>query len=383
MMKTNMNKPRWWLYCQDLEFARRKQWEIALNETDSEKQANEIAVMTYLGIYSECEEQILRLNLTEYKQGREALYRARRALGGVNTWESLISKNISIETTIDEIDKAINNNEIICVNLVGGIGDQLEATSLLLGHTERHKAENGPRIEVRACGANNNEVDKYLKKTSASKFKACRQSFNKLEISYPVYRYWHEKRSDIPLQYNTMYDISKKREVMSEKLNLLVCWRCKINKDNLISTFTRSIPFNTIMEQMNNIKNEIEDELVRVVDITKYNCEEKKIISRNYPKITLVGDDIRSIGYLIKQISHSDKIISVDTSLIHISATCNRKVNALLPQYADERWLELMQSEGVYKNNVIIHRQKTFNNWGSKSISTLNNIIQNREDKIT
>ena len=71
------------------------------------------------------------------------------------------------------------------------------------------------------------------------------------------------------------------------------------------------------------------------------------------------------------------------TSLIHISATCNRKVNALLPQYADERWLELMQSEGVYKNNVIIHRQKTFNNWGSKSISTLNNIIQNREDKIT
>ena len=46
-----------------------------------EQQAKELAIMTYLGEYAECEKQIIKLDLSEYKQGRDALLRARRALG--------------------------------------------------------------------------------------------------------------------------------------------------------------------------------------------------------------------------------------------------------------------------------------------------------------
>ena len=96
-----------------------------------------------------------------------------------------------------------------------------------------------------------------------------------------------------------------------------------------------------------------------------------------------MGDSISSINYLIRFISQSDKIISVDTSLIHISTTCNRQVNALLPQHADERWRELMKSEGIYKKNVIVYKQESFHSWESSSKSIIDDIIKNEENCIT
>lgn len=382
-MNTNRTtEKRWWLYCQDLKFARYKQWDLALKVKQRE-QANELAIMTYLGEYAECEKQIIKLNLSEYKQGRDALLRARRALGKRNTWESLISKDIQIEPTIKQIDKAIKNGETICVNLVGGIGDQIESSSLLIGETEQYSPRKGPIIQIKAEGDNKEAVTEYLLRTNAKKMISGEQSYTNLNLSYPLYRYWRERSTNLPLVYKKLCDIKKKTKIKSGELNILVCWRCKMNKKNLISSFSRSVPFKTIMEFMQLIEKKIGIQRVNIIDITKYNGVEKKIISTNYPKIRLAGDTVNSIEYLIELISLSEMIISVDTSLVHVSATCNRQVNALLPKYADERWLELMKSEGVYKQNVIIHKQEKFHNWESCSKSILNNIIRNLENQIT
>ena len=56
-------------------------------------------------------------------------------------------------------------------------------------------------------------------------------------------------------------------------------------------------------------------------------------------------------------------IVSVDTSLTHLAATSGRQVHLLLPLFPDERWVELFEVPGVYKDWVIPHRQTCFNDW--------------------
>ena len=372
-----MQERRWWLYCQDLEFAREKQWDMILNENKPNRQAEELAIMTYLGQHQRCEEAIVRLNLTDYKNGRDALCRARREFGASNTWESLANNHMAIHSTLEEIDKTIKNKNTVCIRLVGGIGDQLEASSLILGQINNSDTDAGLKLTIKACGSKNEIVNKFLQKSRANKI--VENGINKrMEISYPLYRCWHEKKSKSKLIYEKLYDIEKREKKKEEQLKILACWRCKTCKENRLSSFSRSIPFQKVMDILGQIRHEIDSKKIRIIDITNYNKEEIAILRKNHPNICLEGENIKDIGYTAKLIAECHEVVSVDTSLVHIAATSNHKVHTLLPLNADERWNELMNTQSVYKSNVVIYKQIHFHDWKAPCRSLLRKITSDQ-----
>ena len=102
---------------------------------------------------------------------------------------------------------------------------------------------------------------------------------------------------------------------------------------------------------------------IRIIDISEYTKKEIEIIKRRYSFVELSREKIKSIKDTVEIIKTSKHIVSVDTSLIHISATCGRRVKALMPKYNDERWRELLNNKGVYKENVEIYQQQKYNRW--------------------
>ena len=69
--------------------------------------------------------------------------------------------------------------------------------------------------------------------------------------------------------------------------SMLVCWRTKKDINNVLSSYTRSVEFRTIVEILENM-HKAESEQIKVIeDISEYNSEEINIIKKNFPKQNL------------------------------------------------------------------------------------------------
>ena len=359
MTTTNKN---WWLYGNDIELARVLQWEKINNEHEKKRKIDEISVTTYLGDYKKCENEIISQRLFSETIGRQALFRARRGTQSNIAWSSLM-KGLQKERLQErELDKIFQMGIEICVELVGGIGDQLEAASVLLDQYENSKTSKRLDIRVKASGHERIVVENYLIKSRIRHMLKMGTSKSEVNVTYPMFRCWEEKKGTKKLEYAQLKNIKTVKQ-NKESIHILVCWRCKVDKLNLLSSFSRSIPFPEILKLMDYWKTKIQERSATIYDITKYNAEEKEILGKNFSNIYQLGDSIKNLDNTIELMEKSDKIISVDTSLLHICATCNRNVYGLLPLYSDERWHELIENEGVYKNNVITIRQEQYNDW--------------------
>ena len=195
----------WWLYANDLELARKLQWECIDKETDLARKAKLISITTYLGDHIKCEDEIERLELDKYIDGRHALCRARRARNSKKTWAALIDENNTIENIIKLINQSISSGNAICILLVGGIGDQLEAASLILAHSNMRKNGRDPDIRMKANGQKNSIVEEHLKKSRAAHLVASNSENFALEISMPMYLCWHEAVGKIDTAYEPLF----------------------------------------------------------------------------------------------------------------------------------------------------------------------------------
>ena len=88
----------------------------------------------------------------------------------------------------------------------------------------------------------------------------------------------------------------------------------------------------------------------------------------NYGNLNL--DEILAI------ISNLDLIISIDTSLLHMSYTLNKETWGLLSINSDYRWGKLYELDP--HKSLKIYQQLTFDNWDS----ALNNIKEDLVKKI-
>ncbi len=152
---------------------------------------------------------------------------------------------------------------------------------------------------------------------------------------------------DILIQSNKELDLKWKNQISNSKLNIGLAWSGSFNGPN---EPYRSIPlevFKRIFKLDANfycLQNEIWDrdlkyfKSLKLNDCSKYNLDEVASIIKNL-----------------------DLVITVDTSLLHLSASLNKETWGILSLYPDWRWGEFNKINPY--SNLKIFKQKSFNDW--------------------
>lgn len=94
-------------------------------------------------------------------------------------------------------------------------------------------------------------------------------------------------------------------------------------------------------------------------------------------EIVFCGDLVENFQDTAAILKSMDVVISVDTSLAHLSGALNIKTLVLLPWVAEWRWQEKNEST-VWYQNVILCRQDTAGDWGSavkKAELSINKVV--------
>ena len=129
-----------------------------------------------------------------------------------------------------------------------------------------------------------------------------------------------------------------------ETRGILFCWKSKIDKEEKLWAYLRSIPFSIIQSFYQELIPWAQDNQIKIIDITRYNHIEIQQLSKFENSLYLASDQIKSLNDTVQLMQISKLIISIDTSLIHVAQWFNRKPLMLCPKFPDGRWISTSKS---------------------------------------
>ena len=345
----------WPLFCNDLNQAQK--WIIdKLAQTPTDRQLGHQALS--LGLTGIIKKILTQDNLNlQDETARQWKFRLARLSGSVNPYAALIPPEVQIYTDL-QINHAKREGIPTVVSQLGGIGDHLEAISMLLTWSENEKM---PLIlQV------NPQLKEILTPLIASipqfvlESKVYQQAIPSMAMRDWICR--HEDRHTVG--YNAW--ITNKLAGQKDTKSLLCCWKAK-GEGNLLSAHLRSVPFPIVLEFYKRVK-EQNSELC-LTDISEWKPEELLILQGrgiNCVKPKEIG--LRGLMQACKK----QQIITIDTALAHLCAVTGTNATVLLNCIPDERWFELDKPENCYGKYLRIVRQSQFCNWDD-ALSSLAN----------
>lgn len=346
----------WWLYGNDLQLARELQHKLVHHCDSRNAQLSCISILSYIGDYDGCERWLNQVNGRRDVTGRQSDYRLRRFRRLPNPWRALIEADQE-EALNATIDSKLSAGLPVVVDLVGGIGDQLENAALLLNLQSQL-----PTISLRALGENAAIVTGVLEQVEGLNLLAqANPDQPHWRITAPWFRYWLG-RSGIRETIRKPL-LVKNPAGDADRDTLLVCWRTKPDPMNPLSSFSRSLPFGQIVALLEQWKTAAQRRGLQLIDISDYSLHEAKVLQTLYGDwVCLARNRLKSLHDTIKLMEQAQAIATVDTSLGHLSVLCGRKIHLLLPQWPDERWYDLL-TEGLYHQLTTVHQQSRFHSW--------------------
>jgi hypothetical protein len=353
-----MQSKLWFLYGNDRELALDELERIIRdNSVDVETRLKIISILTYIGAYDNCEYWLKKFNGHEHIIGQQSWYRIYRFKKQQNPWKGLLGENT--KNQIDEIITSyLKNNQIITIDLVGGIGDQIENAALIWASIQ--KLNRSELIKIKPNGENSMIVDKFLEEVAGFPLSSKKTEANHLRVSAPWFRHWlgEKKLEKAPIRL-----INENKPEVIKPLLILICWRCKIDINNPLSSFSRSVPFRRILAIYKEWESSIQNKKIGIIDISEYREDEHIALNKLYPWVKLYRNRIKSLRDTRQFIGKSHQIITVDTSLVHLCAAIGRDVSLILNKYPDERWCDLLSERGSYKDHVKVFQQTKFHDW--------------------
>ena len=360
LRQPNKGSPQgWWLYGRDLELARQLQVQRITGCESGEVQAFEIAQLTYLGAYSACHQWLDRTNASQFRFGRQAKCRALLAQGRLEGWHALADQ-AAFEKLRKIEDLLSRSGKGLVIDLVGGIGDQLQTAALVLALNSRGSFQG--RLWLRPSGPNARLVTDWLQSTNASQ----RLVWSEDQIfgfcSSPFFRILLSGMNEV-LDYQLFAQAADGHTAHATSTQILCCWRTKPDHSNPLTSFSRSLPLRTVFSVLEQWEPVFEKSGITLLDLSEYTEDEQELLQERFPFVQFIRREVRSLADTFGLIGQCKHIVSVDTSLTHLAATAGRQVHLLLPLFPDERWIELLAVPGVYKDWVVPHRQTRFHDW--------------------
>lgn len=351
----------WWLYADDLDLAIHKQHELISKIPSGEQQLKAISVLSYLGDYEGCAHWLKRVDGIKHLLGQQSMFRILRHQRDANPWRALISEE-KADSLIRIVDQRIKSGQPVLVDVVGGIGDQLESSAMLRCVKDNLSRSDG--LWIRPMGENSGIVRQLLEEADELPLAPIEALDQAWRITAPWFRFWLgikgiQEKIPLPLL------MDRKQKDDNQRRRLLVCWRTKPDRGNPLSSFSRSLDFRTIRELYGRWESQIVERDLQVVDLSDYSASEIDSLPRNRGWLKLARGAVQNLQDTRRLIKTSDKVVTVDTSLGHLAVLCDRDVHILLPLFCDERWLSLLSEPGIYLKRVIPHHQSQFNDWRS------------------
>lgn len=359
MAANEMPAKQWFLYGNDLDLARQqlglKISKTGENPTGYQQQLKLISLLTYIGAYDDCENWLRRVQGHSQLIGQQSTYRILRRRGEPNPWRGLLGGQ-GQQQLEQAIEQRFAQGLPLAVDLVGGIGDQLETAALLLA--SRSGLPRPEALWLRPSGENSGVVRALLAEVPGLPLEPSQGIEGSWHVTAPWFRFWMGLRGLEQAPAGLLQD----PQPAPGGGGLLVCWRCKPDPANPLSSFSRSLPFPLILELYGRWQGAA-TQASQLLDMGDYNPEEVQILGRQAPWVQLVRQQIRGLSDTRKLMAQCGAIATVDTSLGHLAVACGRQVQLLLPQFPDERWYDLLGRDSRYRQLVVPHRQEGFHRW--------------------
>ena len=179
---------------------------------------------------------------------------------------------------------------------------------------------------------------------------------------------YHCPLMSLPLAFDTRPDVvpAPRRYIHSDP-DLLAEWQRRLagigrpriglawsGNPNHANDRTRSLPLTWLMAAL-------PDHLC-YVSLHKDDWSPELRVGNTHPKVLQVADAHSDFGDAAALCDSVDLIVSVDTSLAHLSAALGRKTWLLLPFNADWRWL-LNRDDSPWYPSVTLYRQTSPGDW--------------------
>lgn len=358
----------WWLYGKDLSIARELQHQHIQTSKDRNSLLKSISILTYLGDYDGCEQWLEKVDARRDVIGRQSDYRLRRYRRQANPWQALMEVNRE-NSLCETIELRLKEGLPVVVDLVGGIGDQIENAALIKSlHTRwLHRSS----VSVRPLGENAGIVEQFLRQCEGLNLCEEADPQKHWRITAPWFRYWLG-HCGISETIESALRVDPKPTAQTTKL--LVCWRTKPDRENPLSSFSRSLPFSEVMSLLRRWQPIAQKKGVSLIDISDYTPYEAEQLRHHANWVDLARQRLHNLEDTCQLMQQSASIATVDTSLGHLAVLCGREVHLLLPLWPDERWYDLLK-QGVYQRLAKIHQQQKFHCW-EKPLESLSRSLQ-------
>ena len=277
-------------------------------------------------------------------------FRVARLHGEPNPYRHLIPKWFS-EQILTAVARCKHEGLPLHVQLNGGIGDHLEALSLLVPLAEEQKLF--LNLEM--------STDRQLQ------MEPLLSQWNQIQFNKPAER----GQTSVPLKVMALRGAVMgssnptcyKSFLLKEDLNQtnsqhwLCCWRAAGSGDRL-SAHSRSVPFSLVTDFYRKIKHLHPQSCI--VDITKWRDWEDRQLRGMGVEIL----DPRQESLLdLAQRCRVNRVVTIDTALAHLSAAVGKPADLLLSAFPDERWQELQRPEHHYGQLIRPWRSSQFGSW--------------------
>lgn len=293
-----------------------------------------------LGLIEEVIELLGETNRFTEVAATQLEFRIARLNNEQNPYDKLLTKTLK-----QQVGKIINKEALLSnqinVAINGGIGDHLEALSLVLPWAENL----GIKVNLHIDKKRQSQLSSIL-----SKF-----SWINLEtidgIPILALRGWIKENTDN--SYESWIRLNNK-SIASNKL--VCCWKAEGSGDKF-SAYCRSIPFNLVYEFYEFI---LGKKNYTIQDISNWNLWEREKLM--YLGINILNPNTGNLLDLARVVENA-KVVTIDTALAHLCAAMGHKAIVLLPRFADERWIELNNQGSSYATHLTLLRNQVFGNW--------------------
>ena len=244
------------------------------------------------------------------------------------------------------VDRTLQSRSVFEVAIDGGIGDLLEAISILKPWIKRHN----PTLKIFGNPTHRDLILPLLGK--GSKIDIANDYGH--GVKYMLLRSW------ISANEKDLYSSKWINRDFIEKINrnkFICCWRAE-GAEAKFSAFSRSLGFDHVQGFYINLRAIIPN--AEIIDISKWKpWESESLINHG---IKLYDPKEGTLEDLLRMIN-GRRVFTIDTALAHLCAASGHPATVLLPMFPDERWLELKGSNTNYRQNLNFIQQVEFCSW--------------------
>jgi len=343
-----MNRPHspWPLFSADLSLART--WVRSQLETSPvDTRLGHIALN--LGMDSEVRSILQRQLPLEASAAAQWKFRLARLDGARNPYAHLVPPNWQ-EQAAQAIAIALEQREPLVVELNGGLGDHLEALSLLLpwGHHQRLqlKLRTSPERRLQFAELSSLFGPLHWSDGAGIPVMAIRHYLCNGSVKFDYQRWITPGTSAAPADEQPAQ-------------GLLCCWRAAGAGDRL-SAHSRSVPFELVLDFYR--RTLTQQPGLPITDITLWQPWEQLTLA----SLGIQRHDPRqgSLEQLTRYI-RTNRVITIDTALAHLCAALGAQATMLLPRFSDERWNELLQRPNIYGKKLRVRHSSQFGSWAA------------------